>query len=99
AAAGADVLFVPGVVDPEVIRVLVGGPLPLNVMAHPGAPTVAELGALGVARVSVGSAIAQAAYGLAAAAARELLTRGTYGGVEAAMEYGELNDLLGGRTA
>nr|WP_106193500.1 isocitrate lyase/phosphoenolpyruvate mutase family protein [Umezawaea tangerina] len=94
AEAGADVLFVPGVVDPDVIRELVAGPLPLNVMVHPGALTVAELAALGVARISVGSAIAQAAYGLAGEAARELLGTGTYGSLERAMEYGELNDLL-----
>jgi 2-methylisocitrate lyase-like PEP mutase family enzyme len=94
AAAGADVLFVPGVVDPETIRTLVSGPLPINVMAYPGAPTVAEFAALGVARISVGSAVAQAAYGLAAAAARELLGSGTYGSLEAAMAYDELNNLL-----
>lgn len=94
AAAGADVLFVPGVVDPTTIRTLVGGPLPINVMAHPGAPSVAELAALGVTRISVGSAVAQAAYGLAAAATRELLGPGTYGSLETAMGYGELNDLL-----
>lgn len=94
AEAGADVLFVPGLVDPEAIRELVGGPLPINVMAHPGAPTVAELAALGVVRISVGSAIAQAAYGLAAAVARELLGSGTYGTLAAAMAYEELNALL-----
>jgi 2-methylisocitrate lyase-like PEP mutase family enzyme len=94
AAAGADVLFVPGVVDPTTIRTLVSGPLPINVMAYPGAPTVAELAALGVVRISVGSAVAQAAYGLAAAAARELLGSGTYGSLEAAMAYDELNNLL-----
>ncbi len=94
AEAGADVLFVPGLVDPEAIRVLVSGPLPLNVMVHPGALSVGELAALGVARISVGSGIAQAAYGLAAAAARELLGAGTYGRLEGAMGYGELNDLL-----
>ncbi|MCZ4095004.1 isocitrate lyase/phosphoenolpyruvate mutase family protein [Streptomyces sp. So13.3] len=94
AAAGADLLFVPGLIDPEAIRALVDGPLPINVMAHPGAPTVAELAALGVARISVGSAVAQAAYGLAADAARELLGSGTYVSLEAAMGYGELNDLL-----
>jgi 2-methylisocitrate lyase-like PEP mutase family enzyme len=94
AAAGADVLFVPGVVDPDVIRTLVSGPLPVNVMVHPGALTVADLAELGVARISVGSAICQAAYGLAAAATRELLGSGTYGALETAMGYGELNDLL-----
>jgi len=45
-------------------------------------------------RISVGSGIAQAAYGLAAAAARELLGAGTYGALEDALGYGELNDLL-----
>jgi 2-methylisocitrate lyase-like PEP mutase family enzyme len=94
AVAGADVLFVPGLVDPAAIAELVGGPLPINVMAHPGAPSVKELAALGVARISVGSGIAQAAYGLAAAAARELLGDGTYGLLEDALGYGELNDLL-----
>jgi 2-methylisocitrate lyase-like PEP mutase family enzyme len=94
AAAGADVLFVPGVVDPNTIRTLISGPLPINVMAYPGAPAVAELAALGVARISVGPAVAQASYGLAAAAARELLGPGTYGSLEAAMGYDELNNLL-----
>lgn len=95
AAAGADVLFVPGVVDPAVIKALVDGPLPLNVMVHPGAPSVAELAALGVARISVGTGIAQAAYGLAAAAAREVLTVGTYESMADGLSYGELNDLVG----
>ena len=94
AAAGVDLLFVPGVIDPAVIKELVAGPLPLAVMAHPGAPTVAELAQLGVARISVGTGIAQAAYGLAAAAARELLTAGTYESLGAGMAYGELNNLV-----
>lgn len=94
AAAGADVLFVPGVTDPETIRVLVSGPLPVNVMVYPGAPAVAELAGLGVVRISVGSAVAQAAYGLAGAVARELLGPGTYGSLAGAMDYGELNRLL-----
>jgi 2-methylisocitrate lyase-like PEP mutase family enzyme len=94
AAAGADVLFVPGVVDPSAIRTLVNGPLPINIMVHPGAPTITELAALGVTRISVGSAIAQAAYTLAATAARELLSAGTYDSLANAMGYGELNALL-----
>lgn len=79
AEAGADVLFVPGAVDPAIIRELVAGsPLPLNVMAGPGAPSVGELAALGVARISVGPAISSAAYGLVTRAAEELLATGTY---------------------
>ncbi|MFI5690545.1 isocitrate lyase/phosphoenolpyruvate mutase family protein [Kribbella sp. NPDC051586] len=79
ADAGADVLFVPGVVDAATIAELVeGSPLPLNVMVGPGAPTVGRLAELGVARISVGPAITGAAYALATTAAKELLTTGTY---------------------
>ncbi|MFF0340069.1 isocitrate lyase/phosphoenolpyruvate mutase family protein [Kribbella sp. NPDC004875] len=79
ADAGADVLFVPGVVDAGIIAGLVKeSPLPLNVMVGPGAPPVAELADLGVARISVGPAITSAAYALATTAAKEILTTGTY---------------------
>ena len=79
ADAGADVLFVPGVVDlPTIAELVRASPLPLNVMAGPGAPSVGELAQVGVARISVGPAITSAAYALATAAAKELLTSGTY---------------------
>jgi 2-methylisocitrate lyase-like PEP mutase family enzyme len=79
AEAGADVLFVPGVVDAATIEQLVKeSPLPLNVMVGPGAPSVAELAALGVTRISVGPAITTAAYAVATAATKELLSSGTY---------------------
>src|SRR6266508_4455803 len=51
----------------------------VNVIARPGAPDVAELAALGVARVSVGGAFAFAALDALVTAARELLDEGTYG--------------------
>ncbi|MEV5051213.1 isocitrate lyase/phosphoenolpyruvate mutase family protein [Arthrobacter sp. LAR12-1-1.1] len=55
ADAGADGIFVPGLVDPEDIRIVTAGMgLPVNVLAHPSL-TVAELGELGVRRVSSGS--------------------------------------------
>ncbi|MFI6674075.1 isocitrate lyase/phosphoenolpyruvate mutase family protein [Kribbella sp. NPDC050470] len=95
AEAGADVLFVPGVVDAPTIRKLVEeSPLPLNVMVGPGAPTVAELAELGVARISVGPAITAGAYGLAAAAAQELLSTGTYRTLSTAADLGRHNTLL-----
>ncbi|HEU4947577.1 MAG TPA: isocitrate lyase/phosphoenolpyruvate mutase family protein [Kribbella sp.] len=78
AAAGADSLFVPGVADLGVIRDLTAGPLPINVMVGSGSPDGASLAQAGVARVSLGPAIAQAAYGLATRATRELLHDGTY---------------------
>jgi 2-methylisocitrate lyase-like PEP mutase family enzyme len=79
-AAGADVLYAPGLRDAGEIRSLVESvDRPVNVLALPGAPPVAELAAAGVARVSVGGAFAFAALGAAADAARELRERGTYG--------------------
>lgn len=96
--AGADGIFVPGAVDPETVKLLVEGvDGPLNVLGGPGAPPVAELAALGVARVSVGSSIAQAAHALVRRAARELLDAGTYDALAGGLDYGELNTLVGGR--
>lgn len=55
ADAGADGIFVPGLAVPEDIQVITAGiGLPVNVLAHPSL-TVAELGELGVRRVSSGS--------------------------------------------
>ncbi|MEV0407781.1 isocitrate lyase/phosphoenolpyruvate mutase family protein [Actinoallomurus sp. NPDC050550] len=94
-AAGADGIFVPGVTDPEIVSALVEGlEVPLNVLAGPGAPDVATLAGLGVARISVGSSIAQAAYALVRRSTRELLTTGTYGSLSESLDYGELNALL-----
>jgi 2-methylisocitrate lyase-like PEP mutase family enzyme len=94
AAAGADGIFVPGVVDPGTVEALVKEvTVPLNVMAGPGAPDVATLAGLGVARISLGSAVAQAAYAVMRNAAREVLTTGTYTVLDGALDYGELNGL------
>jgi 2-methylisocitrate lyase-like PEP mutase family enzyme len=90
--AGADGVFVPGVYDLAVIAELVSRiPAPLNVMVGPGAPSVSALAELGVRRVSVGPAIAAAAYSLVAAAAAEILTEGTYGTSDATLTYGDLD--------
>jgi 2-methylisocitrate lyase-like PEP mutase family enzyme len=92
AEAGADCLFVPGLLDLEVITELVKGqPLPVNVMAGPGAPTVAEFEEAGVRRVSVGTAVAQAAYTLARRAAAELIGKGTYDTLAGALDFGAVN--------
>lgn len=81
--AGADVLYAPALKRPEDIRELVASvDLPVNVLAVPGAPSVPELTALGVKRVSVGGAFAFAALGAAVGAATELLSEGTYGFLE-----------------
>ncbi|MGN8049126.1 isocitrate lyase/PEP mutase family protein [Curtobacterium sp. 22159] len=93
--AGADGVFVPGVGDADTIRALaeaIDGPL--NVMVGSGSLNAAQLSDLGVARVSVGSGMAQAAYEIARSAATELLTAGTYGALMPAIDYGELNSLF-----
>ncbi|MEU3457739.1 isocitrate lyase/phosphoenolpyruvate mutase family protein [Micromonospora sp. NPDC006766] len=57
-AAGADGVFVPGTVELGTLAALVEAiPAPLNVLAGPGAPAVAELAKTGVARVSLGSSV------------------------------------------
>jgi 2-methylisocitrate lyase-like PEP mutase family enzyme len=94
-AAGADGIFVPGAVDPETLKLLVAGiDAPLNVMAGPGAPSVADLAALGVARVSVGAGIALAVHALTRRAARELLERGTYDTLADRLDSREVNALF-----
>jgi 2-methylisocitrate lyase-like PEP mutase family enzyme len=80
AAAGADVVYAPGVLAPDEIATLVTEVgRPVNVLALPSAPSVAELADLGVARISVGGAFAFAALGALAEAGRELLDQGSYG--------------------
>jgi 2-methylisocitrate lyase-like PEP mutase family enzyme len=77
--AGADCFFIPGLADLEAIRQLVGElDAPVNILARPGAPTLAELAGAGVARVSVGPGSMGAAYAALAGAAAALLAREDY---------------------
>jgi 2-methylisocitrate lyase-like PEP mutase family enzyme len=77
-AAGADVLYAPGLRRPaEIAAVVEAVAAPVNVLLLPVGPPVAELAALGVRRASTGSALASAAYGALVAAARELSADGT----------------------
>jgi 2-methylisocitrate lyase-like PEP mutase family enzyme len=92
AAAGADSLFVPGLLDLGTLATLTGAvTLPVNVMVGPGAPDVAALAAAGVRRVSLGQAITQAAYTLVRKAAAEALTAGTYDSTAGADSFGDIN--------
>jgi methylisocitrate lyase len=74
AAAGADCLYAPGVRDLGEIEAMVAAvaPKPLNVLVGSGFATVEQLRALGVRRISVGGALARAAWGGFLAAAREI---------------------------
>ncbi len=76
--AGADVVYAPGLADlGSITRVVEEVGIPVNVLALPNGPTVAELGAAGVRRVSTGGALAKVAYGALLAGARELHDDGT----------------------
>jgi len=79
-AAGADVLYAPGLTSlAEIKRVVSAVDRPVNVLAMPGVPPVSELAAAGVSRISVGGALAFAALSAVADAAIELRDQGTYG--------------------
>jgi 2-methylisocitrate lyase-like PEP mutase family enzyme len=93
--AGATVLFVPGLLDLEVLGALSkASPLPIAVMAVPGGPSVEQLSDVGVRRVSIGTGLAQLAYTSALRAAQEMLTLGTYTTIETAVDYGKINALF-----
>jgi 2-methylisocitrate lyase-like PEP mutase family enzyme len=78
--AGADALYAPGLTALEDIRQVVEAvDRPVNVLALPAAPSVSELAAVGVRRISVGSTFTWVALGGLVEAARELLDAGTYG--------------------
>ena len=99
--ASADCVFVPGARDAGIIAALAGEiDGPLNVLAGPGVPPVAELGRLGVARLSVGSGPARAALATLRRIAEELLGPGTYAGLlEDAIPYAEADGLFSAHDA
>jgi 2-methylisocitrate lyase-like PEP mutase family enzyme len=99
-AAGADALFAPGLTRPEDIRTVCASVgKPVNVVAglagKDKAPlSVAELAALGVRRISLGSALSRAALGAFLHASHEIRERGTFAFAREATPYAELNDLF-----
>jgi 2-methylisocitrate lyase-like PEP mutase family enzyme len=81
--AGADVVYAPGLRDPEQIAAVVEAVgVPVNALALPKGPTIPELASVGVRRVSTGSWLAAAAYGAMLTGARELADEGTSGYAE-----------------
>lgn len=78
-AAGAACGFAPGLIDPDAIAALVRAvDGPVSVLARPGAPSVAQLAALGVARISVGSHPFRWVLAATARYAAEVHERGTW---------------------
>ncbi|MFL5689989.1 MAG: isocitrate lyase/phosphoenolpyruvate mutase family protein [Chloroflexota bacterium] len=94
-AGGGECVYAPGLVDPGQIERLVRAvDAPVNVLAMRGAPSVPELAALGVRRVSTGGALARVAYGALLTAARELQRDGTFAYLDAAVPGSELEAAL-----
>jgi 2-methylisocitrate lyase-like PEP mutase family enzyme len=76
--AGADAVYAPGLSDlVQIARVVEAVGIPVNVLALPGGPSIAELASVAVRRVSTGSLLAGAAYAALIAGARELMADGT----------------------
>ncbi len=95
AEAGGDCLFVPALADLAVLESLVTlSPLPISASTGPGRPTVAQLRAAGVRRVSVGPALSQAVYTMARQLAAALLTEGQLTAESPWLSYAQLNALL-----
>lgn len=98
-AAGADGAFVPLAPNAETIgRLTAAIHAPVNVIAGPGTPTIGELRALGVRRVSVGPGLARAVMGHIRRATTELLTTGTYDELRDQFTSPEANGLFTGRA-
>lgn len=97
ANAGADCLYAPGLKTREQISAVVAAvaPKPVNVLVGAASDwTVAELAALGVRRISVGGAMARAAWGGMQRAARLLHEQGRFDGFADAAAGAELNRLF-----
>jgi len=96
AEAGADCLYAPGMRNKAEIEAVVGAvaPKPVNLLVgSPGGLGLAEIGSLGVRRVSVGGALARAAWAGFAGAARGL-AEGSFEGFAGATRHGELQRLF-----
>jgi 2-methylisocitrate lyase-like PEP mutase family enzyme len=95
-AAGADGIFVPGLHGADEIRAVASEVrLPLNVMAWPGLPPASQLEAMGVRRLSAGSAIAQLALARIASLAGDFLQTGASEPLmKGAMPYPDINALM-----
>ncbi len=93
AEAGADCLYAPGLGTKSAIAAVVSAvaPRPVNVLIGAEGAHVSELAAMGVRRISVGGALARAAYGAFLEAAREIAERGTFAGLARGIPFAELN--------
>lgn len=93
AEAGADCLYAPGIRTREQIAAVVKelAPTPINVLMGGPELTVAELTDLGVRRISIGGALARAAWGGFLRAAREIAEKGSFSELAHAVTHAEIN--------
>ena len=94
AAAGADVLYAPGITTREQITAVVAaaGPKPVNLLVGGRTPlTLQDIAALGVRRVSLGGALARAAWGGLMQATDPILRDGRFDGLQQAAAGASLN--------
>jgi 2-methylisocitrate lyase-like PEP mutase family enzyme len=94
AEAGADCLYAPGLRTRSAIAAVVSAvaPRPVNVGIGAEGASVADLAAMGVRRISVGGALARAAWGGFLEAAREIAERGTFTSLGRGVPFADLND-------
>jgi 2-methylisocitrate lyase-like PEP mutase family enzyme len=98
ANVGADCLYAPGLRTTEQIRMLVDAvsPKPVNLLVgSPGELTLGQIAELGVRRVSVGGALARAAWGGFMQAARRLASEESFEGLAGAPPHEDLDSLFG----
>jgi len=96
-AAGADVLYAPGLTKREDITAVVGAlDRPVNVLAglKGVSLTLADFSAMGVRRVSIGSGLTRAALGSFLRAAREMHDRGTFTFADHAVSFQEISAMF-----
>ncbi len=98
AEAGADVLYAPGLRSLEEVAevVRVAGPLPVNVLASAPGLTLAELGDLGVRRISVGAALARVAWAGFMHAAQDIAQHGRFDSLAQGAPFADINKLFSG---
>jgi len=97
ADVGADCLYAPGVRSAADVSAIVGAvaPKPVNVLVGGDYFTVAQLADLGVRRISVGGALARAAWTAFLTAAREIAEQGSFTALSRTIPVPELNALFG----
>lgn len=96
AEAGADCLYAPAIRDKGQIATVVRelAPKPINILVGSPGLTVAELADLGVRRISIGGALARAAWGGFLRAAREISEKGSFAELAHAVPHGEINSFF-----